>query len=1229
MSSYYLSGKYYHSPPSLSILSPLGRLHLSERGFVFEAIACLFHEQWDREAALTFLFNKGLVVVSAKSSTSIFLQPDLKNVSLLSSDENDFLSSFHPRLLALHSWLSFEYIERKKKRNEHDCKRMKLSREKKRDPPRETNVLLFGVERPFYVRCLETIYAEAIKVSFSLRQLLRDEARIVSLEQGNPTFRVYTTNRNHTRSRFHFQCHMSGYRRTNPIPRNLQFDQVYVDYLWMFSDYLLGILTRDFFDVFLHQVGMEQMPIGGRIYIPLYPAVLRRVLENWSTWLDSRFIFRLLRRDQEAELSLINATNVLDLSLLGKPSENMPEGVMITCVRETLRLHCPSKPSLLAEFLPLSFPFDSSTSRFLCLTKRDHKVSRPQETTSPNQDVPICAYCQQASLPARDCCRLLGIGQPLRQVNHGKPSFLHEDEDDTSNESSDDEQAYNLKDEKRVSGYKSLGKKKKSKKDFDTENRRIELQLKEGDGASKPGHFWGTLVISPKDPAMSSQMVGKKFRLDIPSVIKAHFSPVCYWAEKSPLSITLWFALRERPHTVCGSRFLHRISKTYGLRPTIVAADRDHFYVDRERPCVVNTHDVVGVADSTLANLIGLPPHLLGGSLLSQLDWALTDLLEKDADEMIEHALFDRFRRVVAQHNGSCPRDGKTWKRSNGVGVAEPGLFAKMATLSNRYRHSLFRLAVISHHQMLEVMLGHLPQYLKQSRNDQARLSVMRRWIEFLLPTHLQTEEKKKIMTDFGIPDAISFLFGFAYAHTDGMNGGKVGISDQVTVSTKYISDWSVYISKANQARLLENGIQLRHSSLQVVQYGRSIYDSQAAKVLGLDDIDNPLVKGCMTLNDYDFWQNGNNLDDPEHYQRFRSHFSPTMVAGNDYPFPFQSVKECSNRMWFLGSFMNVWLRMIVMYSPLVEFRHTASFVAFAMREANGQSLLIGLLESTLMRQRLPSVEDIFKDKSVESVYEWLSLLFIEKRGTSGVISCNDNRYQKVDRMLYDSERKTKAKCRKDCGLFVTFFLDQLMKLNDTEREQEGLAMLVSSTFRNERLTKEVRATVQLGCVRVTFGLQLSAGLLLTPDTYATWAIVAKSKSGFYRAIEFLCGDGTKSSLSTQQVTDIANNTVAILRRNGVYATMSWLDQGCCLFYRWHLANDQVDKRKHEYIMCGHDRAPYIPFRVKEASKIWIQFLSASKEWVDLETALSRFNGTDWCSPQLVNVAVLSNGLGV
>lgn len=41
-------------------------------------------------------------------------------------------------------------------------------------------------------------------------------------------------------------------------------------------------------------------------------------------------------------------------------------------------------------------------------------------------------------------------------------------------------------------------------------------------------------------------------------------------------------------------------------------------------------------------------------------------------------------------------------------------------------------------------------------------------------------------------------------------------------------------------------------------------------------------------------------------------------------------------------------------------------------------------------------------DEKLEAVYKRLSMLFIINRGHSGVISCTNPHFQKIDRMVFD-----------------------------------------------------------------------------------------------------------------------------------------------------------------------------------------------------------------------------------
>lgn len=1224
-SSYKRSGG--RTEPTLSVdVQGVASIHLTKRSFIYRAISAVYTQETDQRRALVFFFNKKVLLPTSSIGADTIIVTANQRAESLDVQETTFLHSRDPKLLVLHQFVYDELSTRYKCNREKKNASMRRLRNGRKPPRRDYNILYIGMERPGYVRNIETLYQEATKLPSSLRQRIRDEARIVATENDGIQRRVYTVNRNPTNSRFHYDMDLTSYRRAKPFPPELIFNEVYVDYIWMPSEYLLGIISRDFCQSFLPDLASGRMPKGGRVYLPLSFPILQRIFENWTPFLECHFLLRFLRPDQEEEMVLKRVTDSLDLKLLGKDDGVLPNGVLRSEVEELLETTCVTKPSLLYELLPLCFPDATLRCRFLCLSRReasDVPEAQPANLVNNSRDQVTCPFCHLYLRPRRMCCQSLSLRSPARSAVERAvktdwwTGVIPDDDED--NQSCDDgsscewQERETKKDRvvKPPSNPRHNDRPTKAKMmqgDHDAVNRTIEKEMKMADSTSGPK---GTLAILPRDQKMSSTMLRRNFRLANEQLIKSNFGPESYWVEKSDkISCTLWFGLREKVHTVSGRGFLEEFAKRYNITPEIMANNVDHLFLNSNRPCVINTHDVAGIQDKALGSLIKMPASLLGCSYLVQLDWAMDSLLSH-ADEMIDNSSIDSFRNVIAQHNGSCPRAGQSWKRANGVGVATPGLFASSKILSDSYRSALFRLNVIAHHQILEIMVGHLAEYDRQSRNDNTRLKVVKEWLDFLLPVSLSLEQRNLCTTGLRISDAVSVLIGSAYLHFDSMNGAKVGHSDQVTVVTKQI-DWRNHVKREeNISKLLSSQVPLVGSSVTVVNYGRSINDSQAAQMEGLADIDDPLIKEMMALNEVDFWQDASKLDQPQHFQRFSENLNPRMTVGYDYPFQHQAIPESANRSWYIGSFVNVWARFVRMYSPVVTFRHTASFVAFITRECNGQTLIIGLMEQELNKGRRVETETILRDLRVEALYEWLSLQVIGNRGHSGVISCKDFRYQKIDRMLFDVDTKGLDKSRKDCGLFICFLTSQFELLNGNQQsQQEALQMLTSAEYRKQKLGKRVTENIQLGCVRLSVGIQLAACLMLIPLPYATWAMLTKGSSGFYKAVEYLAGESTGDSLSTSEANAIANKTISVLRRHSVYATMSWLDQCCCLFHRWQITED--DRRKKDLILWSNDGALYTPIRVKEGTKkTWIQFLSKERQWESLENAIGRFVG-DW-----------------
>jgi hypothetical protein len=97
-------------------------------------------------------------------------------------------------------------------------------------------------------------------------------------------------------------------------------------------------------------------------------------------------------------------------------------------------------------------------------------------------------------------------------------------------------------------------------------------------------------------------------------------------------------------------------------------------------------------------------------------------------------------------------------------------------------------------------------------------------------------------------------------------------------IASKALPNWASHVKTRpeNLKKLRDSGINPKDPSYcTIISYGRSIYDSQAKKSAGLEDIDDPLIQQMIVLNDHDYWQNANNLDEAAHYDRFHRNLAP------------------------------------------------------------------------------------------------------------------------------------------------------------------------------------------------------------------------------------------------------------------------------------------------------------------------------------------------------------------
>jgi hypothetical protein len=434
--------------------------------------------------------------------------------------------------------------------------------------------------------------------------------------------------------------------------------------------------------------------------------------------------------------------------------------------------------------------------------------------------------------------------------------------------------------------------------------------------------------------------------------------------------------------------------------------------------------------------------------------------------------------------------------------------------------------------------------------------------------------------------DGLSLNAGTVGFHLDHLNDPRF-LYDQITWGLIQVDSWYTYLSEKSLDLLKTNNVSETNSAFTALFYGRSIVGSQADKLAGIADESNPLFQTCVGLiNDEIFPFDYGTLQVLESRRRMMSSIAAAKVdgrvSGSDYKGWYAQFPEGNNRFVFLGSFAFVWFLFVEKHKGKVQYRHRFEFVAFLMVECNGSLLVVETMLKLLDNEYNTLVESTLA-LPVPALYALLSREVQRAKPGKAVISSTANRWQKVDRPLWTGphgDSKTK--------FFVEFVQSQLCQLNlcsDLESAKENCSFLCSNSSRKTSNIWDERELdiIKLGPVRGTFGIQISAYLLLTPGYFANYASVEGGTSGYFKCVNsHLNGNYEGEKLTTEEAEREVSECIRSLKNRGFAVNDAWMDQNCCYHHRRYGRDDGRDGRKNDIFFIDRNDKLFTPFRSKD-----------------------------------------------
>jgi hypothetical protein len=826
-------------------------------------------------------------------------------------------------------------------------------------------------------------------------------------------------------------------------------------------------------------------------------------------------------------------------------------------------------------FNPLStgVPAEPSSGEWYCI-----KCGTPSDSTIPVH------YCGN--------CRITPIRQAsLRSPNLSSSKYCVPDRADGcktfSEESSDsddnlhDDYDYNAKDHHRIERQKHISEfgKQLTQADIQLDNNNLCQHWMSLDEAPSTTNFWRT-IVAVGNPSHSHVKISRNFRLQHPGLLKSVLSKNVYAVEKAQVQVAGFFGLDRNPHAVLGKLASQAFCDTFGGKLEILSNSKDHEYQSRfpYQPIVCNTLDIVGVECPYLLRLLHshLPQSFLGKPLIEQVDHVLHTGLLCHADEFIRLALPDK-RNVLGFHAGPSPKEGAQWFRQNGNGVAIAGLGQNSLKASDGFRSWIMCLNVLISHTFLDRFLSFT------SRKDQGipcavRQQARRAWLDY---QGISVEDATNLAPR--LSDAVSLTTGMTVFHFDGLNDSKPE-HDNISLGMKSVNNWEDYCSPSSIEKLKSNGLRTTNTAFTALAYQRAINGSITDRINGVADTACPLFKEIVKLiveSKYPF--DPAPIKDPESRSLFRSSILSLRSQNQiDSCGRYVLTPEGNNRFTFLGTIVFAWLLVVEEFYSMVCHLHSEVLVAFCMREINGAPLICGILQRLLVPGNKSRMEKALADVDESEFYILLCTIMFEITGCElGGVNCSKrNRWQNLDKSLWDGTALGRQQILSYLG-FVKRQFATLRGETDCD-EQHARDMLTSKSHRVNYCSEEELSVLKLGAVRGTFGIQLSAWMLVTPSHNAGMASIEKGGSGFYKFVNsFKQREYSGRDLKTEEAKDEERRLLAGLRASGFKVDHAFLDQSCCFWWR-KFGTEGKDKRKMDvFFFENESELLYAPMRYR------------------------------------------------
>lgn len=815
----------------------------------------------------------------------------------------------------------------------------------------------------------------------------------------------------------------------------------------------------------------------------------------------------------------------------------------------------------------------------------------------------VCDSC--SSLPSRSAKVEAPPFLTSRYVDHSDDSDYDENASNDDEDSDLEDEGFCLSDERQVTKNREISEYGRvwTSRDTHIVNEQLYSALSSLDPrpvADDPSSMWSTVIAFPASEKVNRSVINKQFHLGKRKQLEVILSSTVVAVKKNQAQVVGAFRLDTCPHAVMGNKAAKSFSDSFGAKLILFDNNVDHSFdpANPERPIVCNTDRVMGLSDRELIRAVGLPLSIVGLSLKQQVKDCITNGLKLHGGEYVAISQFDT-RGTMSFHAGVSPREGAEWSRKNGCGIAVPGLRKNSLRASSSFRKWLLHLEILISHCFLEKFLTGTEKE-QQAIPNQYRIQLLEDWRDYL---GCPAEYAKTLRIGGGL----SLNSGPVCFHLDHLNDPRE-LFDQISWGSVCVKNWDMYLTKTSLNVMKKFKVPLENTMFTALMYGRAIIGSQSDRLEGVVDHTCSFFQCCVSMiEDESYTTDFNTLEDAKSCTTMRLLLSNSAMDGLSTKYQYRGryalIHECNNRFAFMGAFAWVWFAFLDTYRSAIKTRHAYEYLSFVMRECNGAPLMMEVMVSITEKHCRTVVCTMLKAPS-PAFYIYLSKTM---RGTYGresaSISSQTPRWQNLDHPVWRSAADNEAAC-----IHVDFVTSLLRIIGRSEKEGEranARLLLCSGTARkmDGRWTEGQLDVLKLGAVRGTFGIQLSAFLLLTPPINSTHATIEKGTSGYYKCVNFhLKNKYNGKNLTTAQAQKEVSDCLQALKRSGFPVTQAWMDQNCCYWSRKYGRDDGMDGRKKDVFFFDQNRQLFPPIRMKVfATGIVKAQLFVLDSWYNLE----------------------------